>query len=259
MPPVPRLGIEHSKGGGNDAAPIAVILAERDVRARLRLRQALAADDRISVVADTRAASTAAQLALQHPVGVLVFGSSMGLDEVLAAVDTVRQRAPEVRSLVLMEGHDEQEEYAFLMVGAAGVLPSGAPPARLPAAVRALHAGEAVVPPGLLTFLVRHLRRVSTSRRTSKPVLEPLSSREWQIIDELTAGRPTAAVAKRLGIAPATVHSHLRNIYGKLGVRSRTEALAVAEHLRSGGHRRPFGASAALWRLSAGAPAFRHR
>jgi len=65
---------------------------------------------------------------------------------------------------------------------------------------------------------------------------EPLSSREWQVLNELSAGRTTAVTAEHLGIALATVHSHLRNIYGKLGVTSRTEALAAAEYLRSQRH-----------------------
>jgi DNA-binding NarL/FixJ family response regulator len=139
-----------------------------------------------------------------------------------------------------MRSQDEQQQHRVVMAGASGVLPSVTPPARLPRAIRALDAGEAVVPPTLLTFLLRRFRRASASWRPTQQILEPLSLREWQIIDELGAGRTTAAAAERLGIALATVHSHLRNIYGKLGVRSRAEALAVAECLRSQGHRRVF-------------------
>jgi DNA-binding NarL/FixJ family response regulator len=115
------------------------------------------------------------------------------------------------------------------------VLPAEGAPAQLPDAVRALNANEAVVPPRLLASLLRRFREASVSRRATQPVREPLSSREWQVLNELAAGQTTAATAERLGIALATVHSHLRNIYGKLGVTGRTEALAAAEHLRSQG------------------------
>jgi DNA-binding NarL/FixJ family response regulator len=242
MPASPKRGtIENSGTGGSDGTPVGIILAERDARLRLRLREGLIADAGISMLGSTGAASTAVQLAPQRPVRVLVFGSSLGQREVLAAIDILSRQAPDIRSLVLMRSQDEQEQHRFLMAGASGVLPCVTPPARLPRAIRALDAGEAVVPPRLLTFLLRRFRRASASWRLTQRIPEPLSSREWQVIDELAAGRTTAATAKRLGIALATVHSHLRNIYGKLGVASRTEALAVAERLRSQKHRGVFG------------------
>jgi DNA-binding NarL/FixJ family response regulator len=241
MPSSPHRGTTESSGRrGSVRAPVGIILAERDAGLRLRLREALTAEAGISMLATTGAASTAAQLATQRPVRVLVFGSSLGQREVLAAVDTLHRQDPDIRSLVLMRSQDEQQQHRVVMAGASGVLPSVTPPARLPRAIRALDAGEAVVPPTLLTFLLRRFRRTSASWRPTQQILEPLSLREWQIIDELGAGRTTAAAAERLGIALATVHSHLRNIYGKLGVRSRAEALAVAECLRSQGHRRVF-------------------
>jgi DNA-binding NarL/FixJ family response regulator len=203
---------------------------------RLRLREALTAEAGISMLATTGAASTAAQLATQRPVRVLVFGSSLGQREVLAAVDTLHRQDPDIRSLVLMRSQDEQEQHRAVMAGASGVLPAETPTSRLPGVIRALDAGEAAVPPTLLTFLLRRFR-VSASLGPTRHRLEPLSSREWQIMDELASGRTTAATAEQLGIALATVHSHLRNIYGKLGVRSRTEALAAAECLKSQAHR----------------------
>jgi DNA-binding NarL/FixJ family response regulator len=229
---------------GGASIPIAVVLVERDARLRARLREKLGADAGISVLADVGAASTGARLALQRPVRVLVLGSSVRRDDVFAALDTVREQAPGIRCLVLMHDHDQAEQHRVLMAGAAGVLLAETTPGQLPDAVHALNADEAVVPPPLVASLLRRFRRARTSQPATRPVREPLSSREWQVLNELAAGRTTAAAAEHLGIALATVHSHLRNIYGKLGVSSRTEALAAAEYLRS--QRRP-GAS---WRSS---------
>jgi hypothetical protein len=69
---------------GGAAIPIAVVLAERDARLRVRLREQLDADAGISVVAATGAASTGVQLALQRPVQVLVLGSGVRRDDVFA-------------------------------------------------------------------------------------------------------------------------------------------------------------------------------
>ena len=155
----------------------------------------------------------------------------------MAALETARDQAPAMRCLVLMHDQDEEEQHRVLMAGAAGVLPADTAPARLPDAVHALNADEAVVPPRLLASLVNRFRRASMPGGATQTVREPLSSREWEVLNDLSAGRTTAATAEHLGIALATVHSHLRNIYGKLGVTSRTEALAAAECLR--GQRRP--------------------
>jgi DNA-binding NarL/FixJ family response regulator len=241
VPSSPRRGRIESSGRGGDGTPVGIILAERDARLRHRLGEVLIADAGISMLASTGEAATAAQLAPQRPVRVMVFGSSLGQREVLAAIDTLSRQAPDIRSLVLTCSEDEQEQHRVLIAGASGVLPCVTPPARLPRAIRALDAGEAVVPPRLLTFLLRRFHRATASWRPTQRIPEPLSSREWEVIDELAAGRTTAATAKRLGIALATVHSHLRNIYGKLGVANRTEALAVAERLRSQKHRSVFG------------------
>ena len=55
--------------------------------------------------------------------------------------------------------------------------------------------------------------------------MEALSNREKEILDQLATGIPYKQIGEKLGITPGTVHSHLHNIYGKLHVQSRTEAV----------------------------------
>lgn len=217
------------------AIAIPVALAEHDARLRVRLREALRADAEIAVVADTGIASAAARLALERPIRVLVLGASIRRDHVLAALETVSGQAPRTRCLVVLEESGEEEQSQVLMAGAAAILPCEAAPTRVAQAIHALNAGEAVVPPPLLMTLLRRFRRATRAARMRDTALGPLSSREWQIIGELAAGHTTGETAQHLDIALATVHSHLRNIYRKLGVNSRSDALAVAERLRRQG------------------------
>lgn len=65
----------------------------------------------------------------------------------------------------------------------------------------------------------------------SEPMIEPLSEREMEVLSLLAQGFPDKKIAATLVIAPETVHKHLKNIYGKLGVHSRTEAIARAREL----------------------------
>ena len=67
---------------------------------------------------------------------------------------------------------------------------------------------------------------------TAQPLAEPLSERELEVLHQIAAGLSNAAIADRLVIAPGTVKRHINHIYGKLDVRTRTQAVARARALR---------------------------
>ena len=78
-------------------------------------------------------------------------------------------------------------------------------------------------------------RSGSESSESSEPateLVEPLSDRELEILRMIAAGRANQEIAEKLFVAPSTIKWHINNIYGKLGVRSRTQAIARARHLR---------------------------
>ena len=69
------------------------------------------------------------------------------------------------------------------------------------------------------------------SARNTQPLVEPLSERELEILELVAAGKSNEEIAQTLIIALGTVKKHINNIYGKLGVHSRTQALAQAKAL----------------------------
>ncbi|MCB0014253.1 MAG: hypothetical protein KDE34_20210 [Anaerolineales bacterium] len=71
----------------------------------------------------------------------------------------------------------------------------------------------------------------SPSVSTPQPLIEPLSERELEVLRLIAAGKSNKEIARLLVIAPGTVKKHLNNIYGKLGVHSRTQALVRANAL----------------------------
>jgi DNA-binding NarL/FixJ family response regulator len=114
-----------------------------------------------------------------------------------------------------------------LVAGACGVLPTDLAPSNLSDAFRRALAGELVLPVDELPVLVDRLREARTTR-FQHAVLTTLTTRERQVLSVLAAGATTTAIALELGISPATVQTHVKNILGKLGVHSKVEAIGAA-------------------------------
>lgn len=114
-----------------------------------------------------------------------------------------------------------------LVAGACGVLPTDLAPTNLAAAFRRALSGELVLPVDELPVLVDRVWE-ARARRLQGLRLASLTERERQVLAALSAGASTAAIALQLGISPATVQTHVKNILGKLGVHSKVEALGAA-------------------------------
>lgn len=121
--------------------------------------------------------------------------------------------------VVMFTIYDDQEQiFRALECGASGYLLKSTPLKELLAALREVRAGGAP-----MTGEVA--RKVIESFRRSKPITDPLTSREEEILQRLAKGHLAKEIAYALGISIETVNSHIKHIYEKLHVRSRTEAV----------------------------------
>ena len=131
--------------------------------------------------------------------------------------DRVRERASEM-PLVAMVSSEESVGDA-LLAGAWGVVPRGAEPARLAAALRAVAEGLLVMDPAFRASLV-------ASRPSAGPDL--LSPRESEVLHLMAEGHPNKIIADRLHISEHTAKFHVNAIFARLGATSRTEAVVRA-------------------------------
>lgn len=210
---------------------VSVLVVEHDARLRLRLTRAISGEQ-LELAGQAGDVATGVGLAIAEQPNVLVLGSSVPFDQTLAALRRLREEASQVRTLLVRADADDARSVEALLAGASGVIDADAAPERLREAVLRLSRGEAVAGPQLQRLLVERFRRATYSWRGMRPLVSPLSNREWQVLDALREGASTQEVADQLGISRATVYSHLRNISRKLRTRSRQEALAVADELR---------------------------
>jgi DNA-binding NarL/FixJ family response regulator len=207
---------------------IRVLLADDHPVVRAGLRALLGAEPDLVVELEAGTAAEAVALAGSGRVDVVLmdlqFGGGVPVAEpagILQGAEATRRiravpGAPHV--LVLTNYDTDADILGAIEAGASGYLLKDAPPAELIAAVRAAAAGQSALAPAIVTRLADR-SRVAEGR---------LSPREVEVLGLVAAGRSNRQIGQDLFLSEATVKSHLVHIFGKLGVSSRTSAVASA-------------------------------
>ncbi len=133
---------------------------------------------------------------------------------------------PQTRLLVITDELSESAVLAWLEQGVLGCVERDAPLPDLLNAIRQVAAGEVSLPQVVALQLVASMARQTPPQENALP--EPLSSREQEVLTLLAQGLSNKDIAQRLYLSVRTVEGHLANVYGKLGVHSRTEAALYA-------------------------------
>ncbi|MFJ9792957.1 response regulator [Streptomyces globosus] len=202
---------------------IRLLLADDHPVVRAGLRAVLDTEPDFTVVAEAATAERAVELAASEPVDVVLmdlqFGAGMHGSAATAAI-TARAGAPRV--LVLTTYDTDADILAAVEAGASGYLLKDAPPEELAAAVRTAAAGQSALAPAVALRLMDRIRTPT----------EALTKRELEVLQLVADGLSNQQISKRLFLSQATVKSHLVHVYAKLGVDSRTAAVATAASRR---------------------------
>ncbi|MEV5752819.1 response regulator transcription factor [Actinoallomurus sp. NPDC052308] len=203
-------------------APIRLLLADDHPVVRAGLRAVLETEPGITVAAEAATAEEAVVRAAAGDVDVVLmdlrFGAGMTGAQATAAI-TARPGAPRV---VIVTTYDtDADTLAAIEAGATGYLLKDAPPEELAAAVRTAAAGRAALAPSVADRLMNRMRNPATA----------LTRRETEVLALVADGLSNQAIGRRLHLTEGTVKSHLARVYAKLGVDSRTAAVATATDL----------------------------
>ena len=216
--------------------PIRVLIVDDHASFRSGLRALLSTAADLLVVgeaADGREAVDAA--AALHPDVILMDVTMPGIDGI-EATRRIVDAAPHVAILVLTMGSDDESVFAAVRAGARGYVLKGAQRTELLRAIRSVAAGEAIFGPGIARRLIGFF-----SHPTPAGAREPfpqLTDREREILDLIAAGRSNAEITSRLVLSPKTVRNHVSNVFAKLDVRDRAEAIVRAREAGMGGEER---------------------
>jgi len=211
------------------AGTIRVLLADDHALVRQGIRHFLEETDDIEVIAEANDGEEAIRLVEATHPDVAVLDIRMPKVTGVEATRRIRQNFPEVRILILTAYDDAPYIRALLQAGADGYLLKTAPAAELVRAIREVYRGEAALSPSVAAKVIQQM----THRPAQHTVqVEALTEREIEVLRLTARGMTNRGIGRDLGISHRTVQGHLANIYGKLGVGSRTEA--VTEALKQG-------------------------
>ncbi len=215
----------HPTTPATRSAHIRIVLADDHAMVRAGLRLLLDAEPDLLVVGEACDGAEALALALRLRPRVVIMDVVMPRTDGIQATRDITSARPEIAVLAIT-GFDGPEYVAQMLdAGARGFLVKGASPAVLVEAVRAVARGELVLPPEIAAHaLLRSAARAQESA-ASRPLL---STREMDVLREATHGLPNKEIARQLNLSVRTVHTHLGNIFAKLGVNTRTEAVLLA-------------------------------
>ncbi|GAA3730345.1 response regulator transcription factor [Plantactinospora mayteni] len=207
---------------------IRVLLADDQAMVRSGLRLILEDQPDIDVVAEAADGGQAVALARRlRPDVCLVDIRMPRLDGIEVTRALAGPDVPDPLRVVVVTTFDLDEYvYGALRGGAVGFVLKDAGPALLVEAVRAAHAGDALVSPSVTVRLLRHLRSVGAPG-SGRPA-RALSERETEVVRAIARGRTNQEIAAELFISLSTVKSHLSGIQTKLGLRNRVEVAAWA-------------------------------
>ncbi len=210
---------------------IRIVLADDQALVRRGFRLILSEEPDLDVVAEAEDGGQAVDAVRRHRPDVVLMDIQMPRMDGLDAARTVLAD-PHNRARVLVLTTFERNEYVFeaLRIGASGFLLKTAPPEELVTAVRAVHAGEALLSPSVTRRVIEEFGRL---RRPAPPPgdLDRLTEREMDVLRLLARGLSNAAIARQLFVGEATVKTHVSALLGKLGLRDRVQAVIYAyEH-----------------------------
>ncbi|MBM4446864.1 MAG: response regulator transcription factor [Chloroflexi bacterium] len=206
---------------------IKILIADDHAFVREGTRRILEQESDLEVVAEAGDGEEAVRLASDLKPDVALVDVAMPKLDGIEATRQIKALCPTVAVLVLSAYDDDQFVFGLLEAGAAGYMLKSVRGHEIVDAIRAVHAGESVLHPSVARKVLNRFANVSSKPREKK-TLELLTEREMEVLKLVTRGLGNKDIADELCLSVRTVQGHLANIFNKLRVGSRTEAVVHA-------------------------------
>ena len=219
---------------GQPGHPVRVLLVDDDAHMRKIISHELLGDMRCNLVGQGGSVREGRKLIAQHKFDVLLVDLNLGDGNGFELIEYAKVMQPAAEAVVVSAMEDEQHALKAFELGATGYLVKNAWFGTFSQAVLQVMNGGASITPGLARRLLQKLDHGHERHGTTGPeqlLKEKLSHREKEILIMVAAGYTSVEIGTRLLISFQTVNTHIKNMYRKLQVRSRAQAVSSAVHL----------------------------
>jgi len=216
-----------------------VLIVDDTTLVRQGLRSLLEQRGGVDLVAEARSVPEALELLhTLNPDVVLLDQDIPGFD-LAEAIRRLKAELPRTEVIILAEWPDEKRALESLEAGAVGYVLKDIHIDNLARAIEGVTNGRTILHPRIARQLVESFRSLMRERREKEGTwLGGLTSRELEILLQMTKGATDREIASKMFLSATTVKSHIRSIYRKIGARNRTQAVALV--LRNGWANLPF-------------------
>lgn len=202
-----------------------VLIADDHAYFRKGLRALLKAIPEVEVVGEAADGNEAVEMAMALQPDIILMDIHMPHRNGAEATQEVLRTSPHIGILMLTMLEDDEFVFAAMRMGARGYLLKGADRAEIARAIKAVSNGEAIFSPAIAQRLMHIFTR---AERPAAHVFPELSEREREVLELIARGLSNSEIAARLHISGKTVRNHITNIFAKLQVADRSEAIARA-------------------------------
>jgi len=203
---------------------IKVLLAEDHVVVRQGIRELIQREEDIEIVGEVGDGEEAVQAAEQLEPDVILMDIAMPKLNGIEATRRIKESHPSISILVLTAYDNEEFIFALLEAGAAGYLLKNVQSRQLLNAIRSVYDGESVLHPTIAKKVLSRLP-LGRKKRSEQEKEGLLTERELEVLRRWAEGLVNKQIAAKLFLGERTVQTHWRNIFNKLGISSRTEAI----------------------------------
>ena len=228
MPEVTSASVPNQEREAPGASTkINVLIVDGQAVSRAGLRRLLESYPDLEVVGEAGDSVQAVSETTELLPQIVLIDAQLPEAQSLEALRQIRQLSSDIRVLLLAGQENEALLYEAMRAGASGYITKESAPDELAQAVRAAARGEMLIQPGLAARLFTRFGDQERNARTGS-FQEKLTAREQEVLRLLARGLRNKEIAARLFVSERTVNFHLANIYSKLHVSGRTEALSKA-------------------------------
>ncbi|HWV23808.1 MAG TPA: response regulator transcription factor [Thermomicrobiales bacterium] len=210
----------------DSTSPIRILLVEDHAVFRQALALAFGLDPELEVVCEAGSVAEGRPLLSKIDIAVLDLDLPDGTGASL--IGELHNVSPRAEAIVLTASQKKLDIARAVEAGAAGVLHKSTPLYDIVRAVKRVAAGESLIPRRELIEMIQESRHQREAAQETEDVISRLTNRERDVLMALGEGLSDREIAEHLFISKETVHTHMVNMMGKLGVESRMQALIFA-------------------------------